>query len=95
MAHAMSERTHKDCKYCGENILSSSMSSHLKQKHADEVEREEKRKQMRDNTAHWNAGKPQTKGTRGKDGKNNEKPQDGAAGTLEVKSSRASRSLSA
>ena len=63
----MSERAHKDCKYCGDNILSSSMSSHLKQKHADEVAREEK--QLRDNTAHCfgDAGKPQTKGTRGKD----------------------------
>jgi hypothetical protein len=55
--HAMSERAHKDCKYCGDNILSSSMSSHLKQKHADEVAREEK--QLRDNAAHCfgNAGK--------------------------------------
>ena len=44
-------RAHKDCKYCGDNILSSSMSSHLKQVHAAEVAREEK--QLRDHDAHW------------------------------------------
>jgi hypothetical protein len=65
---SLAERPHKDCKYCGDNILSSGMSSHLKQKHADEVTRKEK--QLCDNAAHCfgNAGKPQTKGTRGKDG---------------------------
>ena len=72
-------RAHKDCKYCGDNILSSSMSSHLKQVHAAEVAREEK--QLRDHAARCfgNAGKSQTKkGTRGKDGSSSEKPQDGA-----------------
>ena len=72
-------RAHKDCKYCGDNILSSSLSKHLKQVHAAEVAREEK--QLRDHAARCfgNAGKSQTKkGTRGNDGSSSEKPQDGA-----------------
>jgi hypothetical protein len=61
-------RAHKDCKYCGDNTLSSSLSKHLKQVHAAAVAREEK--QLRDHAARCfgNAGKSQTKkGTRGKD----------------------------
>jgi hypothetical protein len=54
------------------------MSGHLKQVHAAEVAREEQK--LRDDAARCfgNAGKPQTKGGGGKDGQNNEKPQDGA-----------------